>query len=88
MNGRYRRVPTVPIQEDVERIEEHVIQGELGTPDDTCLFRFHDDVERATGLLSFAPHTGRRSAEHREFRELIGPFGHHGCVVLICHSRP
>jgi hypothetical protein len=34
-------------------------------------------------ILSFAPHTCRRSDEHREFRELIVPFGQGGCVVLF-----
>ena len=84
MSGRYRVVPTVTFQEDIERLEEHIVQRELAshTPDDTCLFRFRDAVERAIGILSFAPHTCRRSEAHREFRELIIPFGHGGCVVL------
>lgn len=83
MSGRYRVVPTATFQDDIERLEEHVIQRELAshTPDDTCLFRFCDGVERAIGILSFAPHTCRRSAQHRDFRELIIPFGHGGCVV-------
>ena len=85
MSGRYRVVPTVTFQEDIERLEEHIIQRELAsnTPDDTCLFRFRDAVERAMGVLSFAPHTCRRSEEHRKFRELVVPFGHGGCVVLF-----
>lgn len=85
MSGRYRVVPTVTFQEDIERLEEHIIQRELvsNTPDDTCVFRFRDAVERTMGLLAFAPHTCRRSEEHREFRELIIPFGHGGCVVLF-----
>ncbi|HKX40302.1 MAG TPA: type II toxin-antitoxin system RelE/ParE family toxin [Burkholderiaceae bacterium] len=85
MSGPYRVVPTVTFQEDIERLEEHIIQRELAssTPDDTCLFRFRDAVERAMGILLFAPHTCRRSEEHREFRELIIPFGHGGCVVLF-----
>ena len=85
MSGRYRVVPTVTFQEDIERLEEHIIQRELAsnTPDDTRLFRFRDAVERAMGILTFAPHTCRRSEEHREFRELIIPFGHGGCVVLF-----
>ena len=53
------------------------------TPDDTCLFRFQEAVERAIGILSFAPHTCRRCEEHRAFRELIVPFGRGGCVVLF-----
>ncbi len=85
MSGRYRVVPTVTFQADIERLEEHIVQRELAssTPDDTCLFRFRDAVERAMGLLSFAPHTCRRSESHRGFRELIVPFGHGGCVVLF-----
>ncbi len=85
MSGRYRVVPTVTFQEDIERLEEHIIQRELAsnTPDDTCLFRFRDAVERAMGIVTFAPHTCRRSEEHGEFRELIIPFGHGGCVVLF-----
>jgi hypothetical protein len=85
VSGRYRVVPTDTFQQDIERLEEHIVQRELAsnTPDDTCLFRFLDAVERAMGILSFAPHTCRRSESHREFRELIIPFGHGGCVVLF-----
>ena len=85
MSGQHRVVPTVTFQEDIERLEEHIIQRELASnsPDDTCLFRFRDAVERAMGILSFAPHSCRRSEEQREFRELIVPFGHSGCVVLF-----
>jgi hypothetical protein len=85
VSRRYRVVPTVTFQEDIERLEEHIVRRELAsnTPDDTCLFRFHDVVERAMGILSFAPHTCRRSESHRAFRELIVPFGHGGCVVLF-----
>ena len=85
MSGRFRVVPTVTFQEDIERLGEHIVQRELAsnTPDDTCLFRFRDAVERAMGILSFAPHSCRRSEAHREFRELIIPFGHGGCVVLF-----
>ena len=85
MSNRYRVVPTVTFLEDIERLEEDIIQLELAshTPDDTCLFRFRDAVERAMGILSFAPHTCRRSAQHRVFRELIVPFGQGGCVVLF-----
>ena len=85
MSGRHRVVPTVTFQEDIERLEEHIIQRELAshTPDDTCLFRFRDAVGRSIGILTFAPHTCRRSAQHREFRELIIPFGQGGCVVLF-----
>jgi len=83
--NRHRVVPTVAFQEDIESLEEHIIQRELAsnTPDDTCLFRCRDAVERAMGILSFAPHSCRRSEEQREFRELIIPFGHAGCVVLF-----
>ncbi|MDE2399092.1 MAG: type II toxin-antitoxin system RelE/ParE family toxin [Burkholderiales bacterium] len=85
MSERYRVVPTATFQEDIERLEEHIIQRELAsqTPDDTCLFRFRGVVERAMGILAFAPHTCRRSAEDREFRELIIPFGHGGSIVLF-----
>jgi hypothetical protein len=48
-----------------------------------CLFRFRDAVERSMGIVSFAPHTCRRSEAHRVFRELIIPFGHGGCVVIF-----
>jgi hypothetical protein len=85
VSGRYRVVPTVTLQEDIERLEEHIVQRELAshTPDDMCLFRFRDAVERAMGILSFAPQTCRRSEAHRQLRELIIPFGHGGCVVLF-----
>ena len=85
MTSRYRVVPTETFEGDIERLEEFIIQRELSsnTPDDTCLFRFRDAVERAMGVLSFAPHTCRRCEEHREFRELLVPFGHGGCVVLF-----
>jgi len=85
VSERYRVVPTVTFQEDIERLEEHIILRELAshTPDDLCLFRLRDAIERAMGILSFAPHTCRRSEMHREFRELIIPFGHGGCVALF-----
>ena len=85
MSGRYRVVPTVTFQQDIERLEDHIVQRELASnaPDDTCLFRFRDAVERGMEILSFAPHTCRRSEPHRAFRELIIPFGHGGCVVLF-----
>ena len=85
MSDRYRVVPTVAFQADIVRLEEHIIQRELAsnTPDETCLFRFRDAVESAMAVLSFAPHTCRRSEEQREFRELIIPFGQGGCVALF-----
>jgi hypothetical protein len=85
VSGRYRVVASLTFQEDIERLEEHIVARELAsnTPDDTCLLRFRDAVERAMEILSFAPHTCRRSDEHREFRELIVPFGQGGCVVLF-----
>jgi hypothetical protein len=85
VSDRYQVVPTVAFQEDIERLEEYIVQRELvsNTPDETCLFRFRDAVERAFGILSFAPHTCRHSEEQREFRELIVPFGHGGCVGLF-----
>jgi hypothetical protein len=85
MSERHRVVPTVVFQEDIERLEEHIVLREPAshTPDDRCLFRFHDALERAIGILSFAPHTCRRSEAHAAFRELIVPFGHGGCIVLF-----
>lgn len=85
MSERYRAVPTLTFQEDIERLETHIVRRELAsdTPDDQCLFRFRDAVERAMGILSFAPHTCRRCESHREFRELVVPFGHGGCVFLF-----
>ncbi len=85
MSKPYRVVPTTAFQEDIERLEEHIVERELAseTPDDTCLLRFRYAVERAMSILSFAPHTCRRSEAHRDFRELIVPFGHGGCVVLF-----
>jgi hypothetical protein len=85
LSARYRIVPTLTFQEDIERLEEHIIQRELAsnTPDDACLFRFRDAVESAMTILSFAPHTCRRCESQREFRELIIPFGHGGCVALF-----
>ena len=85
MTRRYRVVPTDTFQKDIERLEDFIIQRELASnaPDDKCLFRFRDAVEHAMGVLSFAPHTCRRCEEHREFRELLVPFGHGGCVALF-----
>jgi len=85
VSDRYRVLPTVSFQEDIERLEEHILQRELptDTPDETCIFRFREAMQRAMGVLSFAPHTCRRCEEQREFRELIVPFGHGGCVVLF-----
>lgn len=85
MSAQYRVVATVTFQEDIERLEEHSIQRELAsnTPDDTCLFRFRDAVKSAVMILSFAPHSCRRCETQREFRELIVPFGHGGCVALF-----
>lgn len=85
MSARCRVVPTDTFPGDIERLEAHIVQRELAshTPDDTCLFTFRDAVDRAMGNLAFAPHTCRRSEAHREFRELILPFGHGGCVVLF-----
>lgn len=90
MSLRYRIVATATFQQDIGRLEEHVVERDLAghTPDDTCLFRFRDAVERAMGILSFAPHTCRRCEEHREFRELVVPFGHGGCVVLFAVRDP
>lgn len=85
MSERFRVVATATFQDDVKRLEDHIVERELAsnTPDEACLFRFRDAVERAMGILSFAPHTCRRAEEQREFRELIVPFGHGGCVVLF-----
>ena len=85
MSARYRVIPTVTFQDDIGRLEEHIVQRELAgnTPDDTCLLRFHDAVERAMTILTFAPHTCRRCEQQREFRELIIPFGKGGCVALF-----
>lgn len=85
MSAQYRIVPTITFQEDIERLEEHIIQRELAsnTPDDTCLLRFRDAVETAMAILTFAPHTCRRCESQRDFRELIIPFGHGGCVTLF-----
>lgn len=85
MSDRFRVVPTAAFQEDIERLEEHIVQRELAshTPDEACLLKFRDAVDRGIGLLCFAPHTCRRSEADREFRELIIPFGHGGCVVLF-----
>lgn len=85
MSGRYRVVPTVTFQEDLERLEAFIVERELAShaPDDGGLYRFRDAVERAFGILAFAPHTCRRCEAHREFRELVMPFGHGGCVVVF-----
>lgn len=85
MSSRYRVIPTVTFREDIERLEEHIIERELAshTPDDSCLFRFRDAVESGMAILAFAPHTCRRCEMQREFRELIIPFGHGGCVALF-----
>jgi hypothetical protein len=83
--SRYRVVATAVFQADIERLEDFIVERELAshTPDDTCLFRFRDAVEKAMSILSFAPHTCRRSEADREFRELVIPFGHGGCVALF-----
>lgn len=85
MSEAYRVVATAGFQQDIERLEEYIVQRELEshTPDDMCLFRLRDALVRGTTILSFAPHTCRRSESIRELRELIVPFGHGGCVVLF-----
>lgn len=85
MNARHRLIPTVSFQEDVERLEAHIVQRELHshTPDERCLFRFRDALERAFGILTFSPHACRRSDADRTLRELIVPFGRGGCVALF-----
>lgn len=85
MSERYRVVATVSFQDDVERLEEHIVLRELEShaPDNKCLFRFQDAVKRGMEFLSFAPHSCRRCESQREFRELIIPFGHGGGVVLF-----
>ena len=90
MSERYQVVVTEAFQADIERLEAHIVQRELDshTPDEDCLFRFRDALARAFGILAFAPHTCRRSEAHREFRELIVPFGHGGCVVLFAIRDP
>jgi hypothetical protein len=84
-SNRYRVVATASFQADIERLEEFIVERELAshTPDDPCLFRFRDSVEEAMSILTFAPHTCRRSEAHKEFRELVIPFGHGGCVALF-----
>jgi hypothetical protein len=71
-------VPTATLQ-------EHVVQRELASqaPADSGLFRFRAALQRASAVLSFAPHTGRRPASHRESRGLAVPFGQRGCVALF-----
>lgn len=83
--GPYPVVPTLAFQADIERLEDPIVERELAThaPDHTCLFRFHEALQRAAGVLSVAPHTCRRCEADRTFRELIVPFGHGGCVVLF-----
>ncbi|MBH9578644.1 type II toxin-antitoxin system RelE/ParE family toxin [Inhella proteolytica] len=85
MSDRYRLVPTVSFQADLERLEAHIVQRELAsqTPDEDCLFRFQSALERAVGVLRFAPHSCRRCEADRTLRELVVPFGHGGCVVLF-----
>jgi hypothetical protein len=82
---RYRVVATSTFQEDIERLEDFIVERELAshTPDDTCLFRFRDAVQEAMSILSFAPHTCRRCEAHKEFRELVIPFGHGGCIAVF-----
>lgn len=85
MSRTFRIVPTTTFQADVQRLEEHIIERELQShaPDDTCLLRFLEALERSLAILTFSPHTCRRSESHRELRELIVPFGHGGCIVLF-----
>ncbi|WP_396270470.1 type II toxin-antitoxin system RelE/ParE family toxin [Ideonella sp.] len=85
MSERFRLVPTVNFDTDISRLEDHIVLRELSsdTPDETCLFRFQEVLMRGLGILSFAPHTCRRSEADKAFRELIIPFGHGGCVVLF-----
>lgn len=85
MSEPHRVIPSLSFQQDIERLEDHIVLRELASnaPDERCLFRFRDAVEQAMGILSFAPHTCRRSEQDREFRELIIPFGKGGCVFLF-----
>jgi hypothetical protein len=81
----YRVIPSLSFQQDIERLEDHILLRELAShaPDERCLFRFRDAVEQGMSILAFAPHTCRRSEQDREFRELIIPFGKGGCVFLF-----
>jgi hypothetical protein len=85
VSAAYRLVPTLAFQEDLQRLETHIVERELAShsPDEDCLFRFQDALRQAMSLLTFAPHSCRRAEARREFRELIVPFGKGGCVVLF-----
>lgn len=85
MNSPYKLIATAGFQEDIERLEQHIVDRELAShaPDDACLFRFRDAVVRSLQVLTLAPHTCRRSEQDRSFRELIIPFGSSGCVALF-----
>ena len=85
MTDAYKIVPTETYKADIERLEYHIEERELAseTPDEDCLFRFQDAIKKGQGILSFAPHTCRRCAESADFRELIVPFGHGGCIILF-----
>lgn len=81
----FRVVATASFQDDLIRLEEHIVLRELSshTLDEDCLFRFQEALARGLGILAFAPYTCRRCEADRAFRELIIPFGHGGCVVLF-----
>jgi len=78
-------IATASFQQDIERLEEHIVLRELAshTPDDTCLFRFGEALRRGLAILAHSPHTCRRCEAHRTFRDLIVPFGAGGCVILF-----
>lgn len=85
MSGSYRIVPTAGFQSDVARLEDHIVEFDLASdaPDEQCLVRLQDALRQALALLTWAPHTCRRSEGNRAFREVIVPFGRAGCIVLF-----
>ena len=81
----FHLTPTAGYERDIERLEDFLVERELGSefPDGTVLGRFIAAVDRGLDILTFAPHTCRRCEAAPRWRELVIPFGHTGCVVLF-----
>jgi hypothetical protein len=78
-------VPTPRWATDVDELRDFLIERELSsnTPDETVVDRFDAVLKQALEILTFAPHTCRRSEAATSLRELVVGFGHSGCIVLF-----
>ena len=83
----YRGLLAEEAAEDLLRIEEFIIERELGssTPDLDVVRHLIDAVDRALRLLEFSPYSCRKAARaaNDKQRELIVPFGSAGLIAAF-----